>query len=50
MKQTIQKHSRQFAKKQFTWFRHQMDVHWFDPQNAEDRKRMIGEIEEWVNN
>lgn len=50
VKLTIQKHSRQFAKKQFTWFRHQMDVHWFDPQNAEDRNRMIGEIEEWVNN
>lgn len=26
----IQRNSRRFAKRQFTWFRNKMDVHWFD--------------------
>lgn len=47
--QTIQKHSRQFAKKQFTWFRHQMDVHWFNPLEKEDTERILQEIDTWLN-
>ena len=50
VKQTIQKHSRQFAKKQFTWFRHQMDVHWFNPQDKEERNKMKEEILRWLDN
>ena len=26
----IQKHSRNFAKRQYTWFKNQMPVHWID--------------------
>ena len=27
---TIQKNSRHYAKRQYTWFKHQMDIKWFD--------------------
>ena len=26
----IKKHSRQYAKRQYTWFKNQFDVHWYD--------------------
>lgn len=29
-KELIQQHSRNFAKRQYTWFRNQMDVKWYD--------------------
>jgi tRNA dimethylallyltransferase len=48
VKQEIQKHSRQFAKRQYTWFRHQMPVHWFNPQNREERQAMEEEILRWI--
>lgn len=47
VREEIKKHSRQFAKRQYTWLRHQMPVHWFNPQDEADRKRMINEIREW---
>lgn len=47
VKEEIQKHSRQFAKRQYTWFRHQMPVHWFDISEKEDTERMINEIMAW---
>ena len=28
--ENIKKHSRQYAKRQYTWFRNQFDVHWYD--------------------
>ena len=30
MKELIKKNSRNYAKRQFTYFKHQMDVKWFD--------------------
>lgn len=36
----IQKNSRQFAKRQLTWFRHEEEIVWFDPL----KKGVIGEI------
>jgi tRNA dimethylallyltransferase len=30
VKLAIQKHSRNYAKRQYTWFNHQMPVHWYD--------------------
>ena len=30
VKLEIQKHSRNYAKRQYTWFNHQMPVHWYD--------------------
>ena len=47
LQEEIQKHSRQFAKRQYTWFRHQMPVHWFDISEKEDTERMINEIMAW---
>lgn len=36
----IQKNSRNFAKRQYTWFHNQMDVHWYDV-NEEGSKEAI---------
>lgn len=36
VKQIIQKNSRNFAKRQYTWFKHQMPVRWYDVTNSED--------------
>ncbi len=44
----IQTHSHQFAKRQYTWLNHQMPVHWFQSDDAQDRKRMLKEIEDWA--
>ena len=47
VKNEIQKHSRQFAKRQYTWLRHQMPVHWIDMQNQEEIENVMNEIVEW---
>lgn len=47
VKEEIQKHSRQYAKRQYTWFHHQMDVHWMDVLDHQAKKAMIQEIQEW---
>ncbi len=43
----IQKNSRNFAKRQITWFNNQMDVHWYDKKESsqaiEDAKEFINE-------
>lgn len=49
VKEEIQKHSRQFAKRQYTWLNHQMPVHWFDISDAKDTERILDEILEWKN-
>lgn len=36
VKQMIQKNSRNFAKRQYTWFKHQMPVRWFDVTKQEE--------------
>ncbi|WP_085524754.1 tRNA (adenosine(37)-N6)-dimethylallyltransferase MiaA [Tuberibacillus sp. Marseille-P3662] len=47
--QKIKKHTRQFAKRQFTWFEHQMDVMWFDMTDAlDDFSKKADEIVEFV--
>ena len=43
----IQKHSRQFAKRQYTWFRNQMNVNWFNPSDIKETESMIKAIKEW---
>ena len=40
-KELIQRHSRQFAKRQLTWFRQERDIHWFA---AEDEGAIIAFI------
>ncbi len=32
--ETLKRNSRRYAKRQLTWFRHQMDVEWFDVTNG----------------
>jgi len=41
----IQQNSRNFAKRQLTWFRKEKDIHWFE---GSDVDRMIGVIEEFL--
>ncbi|MCI5723410.1 MAG: tRNA (adenosine(37)-N6)-dimethylallyltransferase MiaA [Erysipelotrichaceae bacterium] len=47
VKEEIQKHSRQFAKRQYTWFNHQMDVEWFENQNPLEREQMLEKLVTW---
>jgi tRNA dimethylallyltransferase len=39
----IQRHSRQFAKRQLSWFRQEKDIHWFAPENMEAIARFISQ-------
>lgn len=48
VKHEIQKHSRQFAKRQYTWFNNQMPVHWYDVTNQQDKERILEEIDEFI--
>ena len=50
VKEEIQKHSRQFAKRQYTWFNHQMDVEWFENNNSLERKAMLENLVHWYQN
>lgn len=50
-KEVIEKiivHSRQYARRQYTWLNHQMPVHWFDSTDPQDAERMRKEIGEWI--
>lgn len=49
VKEEIQKHSRQFAKRQYTWLNHQMPVHWFDVRDEKEQERIMKEIMDWRN-
>lgn len=44
VKENIKTHSRQYAKRQYTWFKHQMDVKWFDYQ---DTDAILKAVQEW---
>ncbi len=43
---SIQKNSRNFAKRQFTWFRNQMDVHWIHKSQGE---QAIVDVKQFLN-
>lgn len=43
----IQKHSRQFAKRQYTWLNHQMPVEWCDMTDAHQKQTFMDEIGVW---
>lgn len=47
VKEKIQRDSRQFAKRQYTWYRHQLKVHWVNVLDPVDRIRSIDEIDSW---
>ncbi len=44
----IQKNSRQFAKRQYTWFNHQMETQWVDVSCESEKCTMMKKIEEWM--
>lgn len=46
----IQKNSRQFARRQYTWFRNQMETHWVDLSNPEEKQEEMQRIEGWYRN
>ena len=43
----VQKHSRNYAKRQMTWFRNRMNTQWVDSLNHSSIDRIINELEEW---
>lgn len=45
VKTAIKTHSRQYAKRQYTWFKNQMPVHWFEAQN---RDEIYSAVKEWL--
>ena len=44
----IQKNSRNFAKRQYTWFNNQMDVNWVNMLDNEEVNNIIDRIEKWI--
>ncbi len=47
VKAEIQKHSRNYAKRQYTWLNHQMPVHWFSVNDPAGREAVLEEIRQW---
>ncbi|NBK96644.1 MAG: tRNA (adenosine(37)-N6)-dimethylallyltransferase MiaA [Erysipelotrichia bacterium] len=41
----IQKNSRNFAKRQYTWFKNQMNVHWYDVSEESEKDKIMKDIE-----
>ena len=50
VEQEIAKHSRNYAKRQYTWLKHQMPVKWFEVLDQDVRNKMIEEILLWAKN
>ena len=48
VKKKIQKDSRNFAKRQFTWFKHQMPVRWYTVDDPQDTKEIWKEIDTFL--
>ena len=46
--ENVKKHSRQFAKRQYTWFNNQMDVRWYDITEDLYLTRLIGDLKCWL--
>ena len=44
VKEKIKTDSRRYAKRQYTWFKHQMYVHWYTPNDPE----IIPNVEAWL--
>lgn len=45
----VQRNTRRFAKRQITWFKHQMPCRWVDMSNEDDVSQTIEEVEAWMN-
>lgn len=44
VREQIKIHTRQYARRQMTWFNHQMPVHWYKPSQKEE---ILQDLEEW---
>ena len=44
----IKKNSRNFAKRQYTWFNHQMKVHWYDIEEKDYEQHIFKDIDQWI--
>lgn len=44
----IQKRSRNYAKRQFTWFRNQFDAQWFNVLDVAFKERVFASIDKWL--
>ncbi len=44
----IQKRSRNYAKRQFTWFRNQFDATWFDVLEKNYEEKVYQSVEDWL--
>lgn len=49
VKELIQKNSRQFAKRQMTWFKNQFDVKWFDVSEGDVYEDVCELVKRWLN-
>lgn len=46
----IKKNSRQFAKRQYTWFNNQMQVQWFDINDKNWHEQLFTTVDKWLKN
>ena len=46
----IKKNSRQFAKRQYTWFNNQMHVEWFDIGDEDWHEKLFARVKKWLAN
>jgi tRNA dimethylallyltransferase len=44
----VQRNTRRFAKRQITWFKHQLPCRWVDMNNEDEVDRAIEEVHEWM--
>ncbi|SJZ75620.1 tRNA dimethylallyltransferase [Pilibacter termitis] len=45
----VQQHSRNYAKRQLTWFRNRMNTEWFDlVENGEEKEKLFQEVEQFL--
>lgn len=44
----IKKNSRNFAKRQYTWFHNQMEVHWYDIEEESFKENLVQDVQEWI--
>lgn len=49
VRQAIIIHTRQFAKRQYTWFRHQFTANWVDSSDEKAINTLLEEIKDWSN-
>ena len=47
VKEAIQKNSRHFAKRQYTWLNHQLPVHWFNSADEAEIRSAMEQIAAW---